>query len=73
VLFQKFVVLGSANLRDIDLLASEPLWQEAFCEAIVVNQISLLELDEGISAQVAQWSFNSILWLFCKWCLHYSF
>ena len=50
---QKVIVLGATDFRDIDLFALEPARQETIGEALVVRPVRLLEVDEGLGAQVA--------------------
>ena len=45
--------MGATDFRDIDLFALEPARQETIGEALVVRPVRLLEVDEGLGAQVA--------------------
>ena len=64
VFLQEVIVLRATDFRDIDLFALEPARQETIGEALVVRPVWLLELDEGLAAQVADGAFN---WLADIW------
>ena len=60
VLFHHVIVLATTDLTDLDFIALEPKRQKALSEALVVSEVCLLELDEGLRAHVTIRALDSV-------------